>query len=386
MKITLIVPGKFHSFDLARELQERGLLDSIITSYPRFKLNRERIDPQIVRTFPYLHGPYMAMRRREILGNLVNEAWEIARRASLDWYACKSIKKKTLVVALSGVGLKSGTKAQNMGGRYICDRGSTHIVHQNRVLADEHEIWGVPFTNISSWVVDRELEEYQTSDAITVPSNFVKETFVANGVSSEKINVVPYGVDLRKFSSVGVPPANAVSILYVGAMSYRKGVPYLLQAYKNIKHPRKNLKFIGTMSPGLIENMKKHGLWDSSIECLGHVAQDELKNYFSKSDVLVLPSLEEGLAMVQAQALACGCPVIATRNTGSENLFTHGSEGYIVEQRNSQQISEAINRIISDPILGHQLRVNARQCVERLNGWGSYGDQAVNVYKKVWAA
>ena len=56
----------------------------------------------------------------------------------------------------------------------------------------------------------------------------------------------------------------------------------------------------------------------------------------SRSHVMVLPSIEEGLALVQAQALACGCPVIGTRHTGAEDLFSDGNEGFIVPIRNSR--------------------------------------------------
>ncbi len=89
-------------------------------------------------------------------------------------------------------------------------------------------------------------------------------------------------------------------------MSLRKGVQYLLQAYARFQHPRKSLTFAGTVAPDFIEMMKRRSLWPDDARVLGHVPQPRLKDLMSRSHVLVLPSIEEGLAMVQAQAMACG--------------------------------------------------------------------------------
>ena len=62
----------------------------------------------------------------------------------------------------------------------------------------------------------------------------------------------------------------------------------------------------------------------TGIELLGRLPQEELAGWMSRSEVMVLPSIEEGLALVQGQALACGCPLISSVNTGGEDLFSDG--------------------------------------------------------------
>ena len=72
------------------------------------------------------------------------------------------------------------------------------------------------------------------------------------------------------------------------------------------------------------------------MEFLGVVGQERLAELMSTSHVMVLPSIEEGLALVQGQAMACGCPVIASTNTGAEDLFTDGVEGFVVPIRDPE--------------------------------------------------
>ncbi len=67
--------------------------------------------------------------------------------------------------------------------------------------------------------------------------------------------------------------------------------------------------------------------------------QGEVAELMSRSHVLVLPSVEEGMALVMAQAMACGCPVIATEATGAEDLFTDGVEGFIVPDRDAAALA-----------------------------------------------
>jgi starch synthase len=119
------------------------------------------------------------------------------------------------------------------------------------------------------------------------------------------------------------------------------------------------------------------------VRLLGHVPQPQLKDVMSTSHVLVLPSIEEGLAMVQAQAMACGCPVVGTYHTGAEDLFTDGVEGYIVRIREPDQIAERLQRIADDATLRSRLSVASLERVKRLGGWHAYGTSALATYESV---
>ena len=90
---------------------------------------------------------------------------------------------------------------------------------------------------------------------------------------------------------------------------------------------------------------------------------------------MVLPSIEEGLALVQGQALACGCPVLCSTNTGGEDLFTDGVEGFIVPVRDVPALTEKMQQLADDPALQAKMSEAALQRVRTLGGWDDYGNR-----------
>jgi glycosyltransferase involved in cell wall biosynthesis len=101
----------------------------------------------------------------------------------------------------------------------------------------------------------------------------------------------------------------------------------------------------------------------------------------SRSHVLALPSIEEGLALVQAQAMACGCPVVCSTNTGGEDLFTDGVEGFIVPIRDPIALAARLQRLADDPDLQRSMREAALGRVRSIGGWKEYGDRWENLLK-----
>ena len=94
---------------------------------------------------------------------------------------------------------------------------------------------------------------------------------------------------------------------------------------------------------------------------------------------MVLPSIEEGLALVQGQAMACGCPVLSTTNTGAENLFSNGVEGFIVPIRDADSLNIRLQQLADDPALQRRMREAGLQRVLTMGGWQEYGDKWVSL-------
>jgi glycosyltransferase involved in cell wall biosynthesis len=192
------------------------------------------------------------------------------------------------------------------------------------------------------------------------------------GVPAEKIHTLPYGVRLEAFTKVADPPTDTFQVLFAGNVSLRKGLPYLLQAFQQLRHPAKRLRVVGAMSPE-IKQLLSH-LPTENVEFLGALPQVQLPRLMSESHVLVLPSIEEGLALVQGQALACGCPVLASTNTGGEDLFSDGIEGFIVPIRDVDALADRMQRLADDPGLQRRMSEAALARVKLLGGWRDYGD------------
>ena len=383
MKVTQITPGRFHHFHLARQMEKHGLLDKLYTGYPRFKLKDEQgIPHEKISTFPWIQAPYM---KRSVLGlnkyDRLNKEWAWLRVQTLDRYASKYIKNKGLLIALSSNGLYSGKKIQSLGGVHICDRGSSHVVFQNEILAEEYKRWGFQWKGIDERIIEKEQQEYEQADYITIPSDFVRNSFIEKGVERSKLVKIPYGARLDRFEKVGEPHKNKFSVLWVGAVSLRKGFMSALNAFNSFEHPNKEFIVIGNISQEI-----RDLLADKNFEKVifkGNVPNAELLEYYSTSDVFLLTSLEEGLAMVQGEALACGCPVIATPNTGSQDLITHGKDGFIVPIRDEKAILESFQKLVDTPGLREEMSENAIIKVKSLGGWDTYGNEFKSLIERI---
>jgi starch synthase len=373
MQIVQAVFGVFHHFELARELERRGHLSVIYSTFPRQRLNREGLPHNKVQTFPWFHVPEILLKRKKVDSPWLYDQLGYANALTFDEWTLRRIPPCDAFIAISGAGLKTGVRVQQQGGKFICDRGSTHIRYQEKIVSEEYRRWGVdhPVSDIRDIV--REEKIYELADAITVPSDFAARSFLESGLPASKIHVIPYGVRLAKFSRTGEPPPGRFEVLFAGSVSLRKGIPYLLEAFANVHHTAKRLRVAGPIHPDMKTVLGR--LPQHQVEFLGAVPQGQMAELMSTSHVMVLPSIEEGLALVQGQALACGCPVIASTNTGGENLFTNDKEGFIVPPRDAKAIEERMQQLADDPALQSRMSEAALNKVKTLGGWNDYGDQ-----------
>jgi starch synthase len=380
LKCAVLTSTRFHMFDLARQLKAQGHDVTLLTGYPKWRLDHDLQDIAIAN--PWLVTPLAALPRWGIsLPGALHWAWEHWARRHLSTWACSHLKGVQILDALSGWGLEAAKFMQQHGGVHICNRGSSHILFQKESLEAEFARWGVsPPDGFPPWVIDRETGEYAASDAVAVPSHFARRTFVERGVPAEKVYVCPYGVDLSLFRTFPKDD-HKFRVVFVGAFSIRKGIGYLFEAVRPlVQAGQVELWLIGGPSPEAKGILSKNR--DLFID-QGFHPRRELARYYSQGSVLVLPSLEEGLALVQAQALACGVPVIATPNAGAEDLFTDGREGFIVPASDPLAIRAKIEWLLSHPTEREEMGAAALARVQELGGWEGYGEKCVNMYRNV---
>lgn len=377
LQVVQSVCGVFHHFDLARELHQRGSLKAIYSTFPWRRLARENLPRDLVHTFPWIHTPKMLLDRRFNLPAILNReiGWQVA--VTLDAWVARHLPPCDVFVGISSVGLATGRRAQSRGAKYICDRGSSHIRYQDTILTEEYRRWGIRQTIVDPRIIVREEAEYEQADAITVPSEFARRSFVEMGVPAEKLHRIPYGVRLDRFHPVGEPPAERFEVLFVGSASLQKGVPYLLQAFAQVRHPHKRLRIVGGLSQDLRQTLAR--LPQEHVEFVGRLPQDRLPAVMSTSHVKVLPSIQDGFGMVLSQAMACGCPVICSVNTGGPDLVTDGVEGFIVPIRSPEAIATRLQQLADDPALQRRMREAALARVHTIGGWHEYGEAWTNL-------
>jgi starch synthase len=373
MQIVQAVFGVFHHFELAHQLHARKHLRRIYSTWPWARLKREGLPRELVRTFPLVHTADYLLRRTPIYSAALDARFNQWNSDSFDRWLRHKIEPCDALIAISGAGLTAGPKVQSRGGKFICDRGSTHQRFQDEVLAEEHRRWNVPYTTPAAHIVRREEAIYAVADAITVPSNVARRSFLAQGIAAEKVHVIPYGVRLDKFTPGDARSTETFEVLFAGQISLRKGIPYLLEAFAQLRHPQKHLTLAGTVQDDIRQFLTK--LPTEHVTFAGSLPQTELAARMARSHVLALASVEEGLALVQGQALACGCPVVATTATGAEDLFTDGVEGFIVPDRDTVAFASRLQQLADDAALRERMSAAALQRVKTLGGWDHYGDQ-----------
>ena len=213
------------------------------------------------------------------------------------------------------------------------------------------------------------------ADAITVPSTVARDSFVQMGVAAEKFMSSPTVCVSTSSGGLGAPPADSFEVLFAGQISLRKGIPYLLEAFARLRHPHKRLTLVGSVQDDIRQLLTRLPKEQCDVHRQRHSANRARGCRWRAATCATLASVEEGLALVQSQAMACGCPVIATTATGAENLFTDGVEGFIVPDRDTDALAARLQQLADDPALRERMSAAALERVKTLGGWDQYGEQ-----------
>lgn len=219
-----------------------------------------------------------------------------------------------------------------------------------------------------AWLHDRRLRELELADHVLVPSEHIAQTLIGHGLAPSKLTVVPYAADVRRFrpDPAKLPASGSrCTFLFAGGISQRKGIKYLLEAWRQIRRPGWKLQLLGAM-PAHAEPLEPYR---AEVEWLGRVAHSEMPARMAAADVFVFPSLFEGSAVVTYEALACGLPCVVTPEAGS--VVRDGHEGLVVPSADVERLAQAMERLGTDAALRQQMATAARQRAEAYD-WSRY--------------
>ncbi len=228
-----------------------------------------------------------------------------------------------------------------------------------------------------AWLHERRLRELELADHVLVPSEHIAATLIEHGLPASKVTVVPYAADIRRFRPDPAKPAASASsctFLFAGGISQRKGIKYLLEAWRQVRRPGWRLQLLGALPPelGPLEAYR------DEVEWLGRVGHAEMPARLAAADVFVFPSLFEGSAVVTYEALACGLPCIVTPEAGS--VVRDGREGVLVPSADIAALAQAMERVGSDPTLRGEMAAAARQRAEAFD-WTRYHEAVVTAVR-----
>lgn len=203
-----------------------------------------------------------------------------------------------------------------------------------------------------------------------------------------KFKEIPFGVDIKKFKPLKEKKQkkiNKYKLLFVGGLDkahYFKGIDILLKALSKIKKIDWELNIVGEG-----DLMKKYKNLSSElnikkqINFLGKLDDEKLVEIYQSSHLFILPSINKGEAfgLVLLEAMASGCPVIATNLPGVRKVFKNGKQGMLVEPKNIQDLKEKISIILKNEKLRKAMSKNARQWIVEKYSWDKLGNRLIKL-------
>ena len=383
--VTVSCAGKFHAFALAEQLHRHDMLSYLLTTYAyqknsmmrRFagRVDKENIPIDKLKTYlPVAFG--MKLHHDDHLWNDMFDKWAAGRTGKPN--------NGKVFIGWSGMSLNAMRKAKAAGKKTIIERGSSHIQYQDNILHEEYKKFGIDF-HVDKRTIEKELIEYEEADYISIPSTFVKNSFLEMGVPEKKLVQNPYGTSSH-FKKIEVDRrGDKFRILYMGSLLIRKGLVYLFEALNQLNIPEDKFEviFVGKVNDEIKSTADKH--MRPNWKFMGHVNHYELPKHISSCDVAVQPSLEEGLSMVMPQMMGCGVPVIATTNTGGEDVIEDGKTGFIVPIRKPGAIAEKIQYLFENPDKLSEMKTAAGATSSRDISWNAYGDRYADFIRKITA-
>jgi len=411
-KINIIHPVK-NAFALqaAKAFQQHGILNKLFTTYfyshsfflkvlqkiaPSFyhTINNElkrrdwEIDPKYIVSKPWIEYKRILLLKTgwnkkigrtsdELNTEMYDEFDKIASKAS--W------GKIDAIYAYEDCAMRTFERAKETGGiTCFYDLPIVHYKTAKEILGKEVELFPafqncLATVNEPAWKIIKKLKELELADLIFVPSNFVKQSIIDIGVPAEKIKVNVFGAPIEYFKPMEKTDTTFRSI-FVGGIGPRKGVHYIIQAWKELNLPNAELLLVGVdLFP---DGWLKEHIEGATIRFVPSVPHHQLNSYYASADVFVFPSLAEGLALVQLEAMACGLPIISTPNAGAEDIVEDGINGFLIPIRNIEALKEKIQYLYTHPDEKIIMGKAARKTAERYT-WKRYQDfllDAINSY------
>lgn len=278
--------------------------------------------------------------------------------------------------------------AARLGIPSVLERPNAHTGFAMEVVQKECERMGVTLPPdhehaYNAEKLRKEEEEYSLASQLLCPSDFVVKTFLDHGFAKERLARHIYGYDQNVYypSSEVRDPQRQLTMLFVGVCAVRKGVHYALEAW--LKSPAcKGGTFLiaGEFLPAYREKLAPM-LSHPSVKVLGH--RHDVPELMRKSDVLVLPTIEEGSALVTSDARASGCVLLVSEAAGT--TCQHMENALVHRVGDVETLTHHITLLHEDRTLLECLRAASLRAAPEFT-WTAAGAKLLDVYRETIAA
>ena len=360
--------GARENYAVARALHRRGALAVLITDIwaahagPMKLLSRDLADRghDDLAGAPVISGNFGAISREGWASVRGSDGWPrvMARNR---WFQDMAVRRldrlgigdeDVTIFAYSYAARKIFAYARRRGWRTVLGQIDPGPVEE-RIVAEEHQ--GHP--NLApKWAPAPEAywqawrEEVALADRIVVNSDWSRQALVAEGVPTERMDVIPLAYEPPR-EAVGFrrhypPRFNAtrpLRVLFLGQVNLRKGVGPLLDAARLLNEEPVEFHFVGPLQIAPPNDLAS----DPRVVWHGPAARSDVHLHYRNADILVFPTLSDGFGLTQLEARAWRLPIIVTRRCGA--VIEDGVTGIVVEPGDPKAIAEAIQRCIDAP-------------------------------------
>jgi glycosyltransferase involved in cell wall biosynthesis len=279
-----------------------------------------------------------------------------------------------------------------------------------RLVAEEMqrhlELAGPPPTFPAAYY-ERNRREWELADIIVVNSKWSREALVTEGINPAKIEILPLAYEVAQSAQekaesrkqkaenknqfqlstsrqseaaaedFSVSAFSPLRVLFLGQVNVRKGIHYLMAAARLLEREKIHFDVVGSVGilPGAVASAPRNMTFH------GSVSRDRAAEWYRQSDVFVLPTLSDGFALTQLEALAHGLPVIVTPNCG--RVVEEGKTGFVVLACDAQALAEAIMRFARNRALSSEMSPKCREAAAgfSIDAYGQHLVEIINGYR-----
>src|SRR3989338_2527502 len=394
--------GVQYSYQMALALQRAGLLSAFYTTiydfrrlgkflpWFRSRLSRRRyegLDEALIKS-----NPCAELLQRAVsylaLGNSFFTNRSIHWRCRLfDDYISRELEriKFDLLIGLSGSALSSIKKTKEKGKISVVDQHDIHYSLAERLLREEQELHpefasSIPYLPPLWSYLNCVKHELDLADFILVPSSFSLKSHLDGGIPQEKLILMLHGMN---------PPHDNVCpskreggkfrILFVGTLTQRKGLKYLLEAVKQLHSSQIELILIGDC----MAEERALAPYRDFFRYIPYVPYSKLKDHFDHAHLLVLPSIFDAFGLVALDAMAAGLTVIVSEHTAAgSDIVRNGIDGFVVPIRDPEAIKREILTLYENENLRRQMGFNASERAKEFS-WDTYAERLKNAIERI---
>jgi glycosyltransferase involved in cell wall biosynthesis len=227
------------------------------------------------------------------------------------------------------------------------------------------------------------------ADTITATGLHLATETTRYAPAGSPVTVVPYGVDMRRFTPQKRAASDHVIIGTVSRLSPEKGVRYLIEAFGQLRERygggvSLRIAGEGPERPRLEAAIQRLNL-ESSVELRGWLDHEDVPDFLNELDVFVMPSTWEGFGVAAAEASATGLPVVATNVYGIPDVVRDGETGLLTPPKDPGALAKAIGRLVEDGRLRAKLGETGRAYVTRHYDWTENAQQMASIYERLLA-